>query len=314
MTKNNIIKTFPPTVIAKMKQFYQDWSITSAPPGAVFLAKLDNVTITAYQKSGKVMFQGANAEYEASIWGGEEQLVVSKENSQNSSHNYEPPANVTALSLIGSDETGTGDYFGPITVVAAYVAPENRLKCQNLGVKDSKLLSDQEILDIAEELMNFIPFSLLVLRNRQYNELQQSGKNQGELKARLHEQAITKLLERIAPVTPDAVLIDQFCSPNTYFKYINGKPNRSIPTYFKTKAESFSLSVAAASIIARTAFIKEMDIMSEKLGHAIPKGASHTVDQFAAKIMMEQGIETLNDYAKMHFANTQKAKLLAEKQ
>ncbi|WP_347833918.1 hypothetical protein [Gracilibacillus sp. JCM 18860] len=105
------------------------------------------------------------------------------------------------------------------------------------------------------------------------------------------------------------ILIDQFCQPLSYRKHISSEGGAKLQenVFFMTKAESYSTSVAAASIIARAKFVKEMDLLSERLGVTIPKGASSKVDETAAYLIKKHGLDVLYDNAKIHFANTDKA-------
>lgn len=310
---NSVIKV-DTTTINRMKSHYAANISDKIPQGAVFSAKSNGCTITAY-KSGKVLFQGGTAEVEAAKWGlqaGNENLPI-KTNLKKASTGFVPPENISSLSIIGSDEVGTGDFFGPITVVAAYVKKEQLLLLQELGVRDSKNLKDPQIMAIAKDLIHTIPYSLLVLHNEKYNELQQQGMSQGKMKALLHNQAINHLLNKISPEKPDGLLIDQFAEPAIYFKHLQGKKVVKENIYFSTKAEGVHLAVAAASIIARYAFVKEFERLSEKTGVILPKGAGAQVDIAAAKIIQKQGSQFLATITKKHFANTEKAMKLAKK-
>jgi ribonuclease HIII len=294
---------------SKMKDHYKDTLVAKLPPGAVFSAKPAGCTVTAY-KSGKVLFQGANGETEAKKWGSAEAPKVKKPSKATAIL----PENFANWSVIGSDEVGTGDFFGPITVVSAYVKKEQIPLMKELGVKDSKNLNDSQIISIAKDLIKTIPYSLLVLHNDKYNNLQSSGMTQGKMKAILHNQAILHLLDKMAPEEPEGILIDQFVEKNTYYKHISAqKKIQRDRVYFSTKGESIHIAVAAASIIARYAFLKEMDKLSAKAGVEIPKGAGKQVDVAAAKIIKRKGIEELKSMTKWHFANSEKAIKLAGK-
>ncbi|WP_064092567.1 ribonuclease HIII [Rossellomorea aquimaris] len=297
-------------ILNKMKVYYQKECIEKVPQGALFVAKPSGCTVTAY-KSGKVLFQGAKGEEEASIWGNSQ---PSKVKSPSKGGTATLPENFASWSVVGSDEVGTGDFFGPITVVSAYVHKDQIPLMKELGVKDSKNLSDPQIIKIAKDLINTIPYSLLILHNTKYNALQEKGMTQGKMKAILHNQAILHLLEKMQPEEPEAILIDQFVEKNTYFKHINAqKKIQKDRVYFSTKGESIHIAVAAASIIARYAFLKEMDKLSTKTGVEIPKGAGKHVDVAAAKIIKGKGIEELKSITKWHFANSEKAIRLAKK-
>ncbi|OLN22643.1 ribonuclease HIII [Domibacillus antri] len=289
--------------LQKMKQHYG--VSAKLPAGAVFASKVDGCSVTGY-RSGKVLFQGKNAELESSKWAGTPAAPKKK-----SVPNTVLPDGFASMSVIGSDEVGTGDYFGPITVVAAYVENSRISALKALGVRDSKDMKDPEIVSVAKNLLKDLPYSLLILRNEKYNDLQESGMSQGKIKALLHNQALGKLHEKIAPKQPEAVLIDQFAEKTVYYRHLNGQ--KSIVrenVFFSTKGESVHIAVAAASILARYAFLKEMDQLSEEAGFTIPKGAGPAVDQAAARLIKTYDENTLRHFTKLHFANTEKAKKL----
>ncbi|WP_019154758.1 ribonuclease HIII [Robertmurraya massiliosenegalensis] len=290
--------------IEKMKKHYEKQLTNSNPPGSIFCAKTPQCTITAY-KSGKVLFQGGNCQSEANKWG---EPVAKREAAKPKSSSGTLPANFATLSVVGSDEVGTGDYFGPITVVAAFVQKEQIPLLKELGVKDSKNLKDDAISEIAKQIKEIIPFSLLTLHNEKYNQLQQKGMSQGKIKALLHNQAIGHVLEKIAPDKPEAILIDEFAKKEVYYQYLKGQSVvHKDDVYFSTKAEGVHLAVAAASIIARYAFVKHFANLSKEAGFTIPKGAGPAVDKAAARLIKEKGENVLPKFVKLHFANTGKA-------
>lgn len=300
-----------PDTMNRMREFYKVNLLEKIPPGGVFAAKTPACMITGY-KSGKVMFQGSFADQESSKWEGT--VSVSKPKSTNPKIRndiYSIPSDIAKMAIIGSDEVGTGDYFGPITVVAAYVSPAQMELLRELGVKDSKDLKDPQIVKIAKDIIKVIPHSLLILPNEKYNSLQERGMTQGKIKALLHNKALAHVLDKISPTKPDGILIDQFAEPDIYYRHIkNEKLIIRENVFFSTKAEGVHLSVAAASIIARYAFVKEFDKLSEKAGMVLQKGAGPGVDKIAAQLIKLKGEEILRSTAKVHFANTQKAKKL----
>ncbi len=304
---NSIVIQTNSTVIEDMKQQYKHSLSPKTPQGGIFMAKVPSCTITAY-KSGKVMFQGGRAEAEASRWQTVSQTPKTAAKKSVDSHRYAPPASIGTMSIVGSDEVGTGDFFGPMTVVAVYVDAKQIPLLKELGVKDSKNLNDDQITAIAKKLLHVVPYSSLVLHNEKYNELFDKGNNQGKLKALLHNKAITNLLAKMAPTKPEGVLIDQFTQPDTYYKYLaKQKQVQRENVYFATKGESVHLAVAAASILARYSFVKQFDELSKKAGMPLPKGAGKQVDIAAAKLIQKLGKERLPEFVKLHFANTEKA-------
>lgn len=294
--------------MAQLKSHYHSY-LKPAPQGAVFAAKTPNCSIAGY-KSGKVLFQGKNPEAEAAKWGGNS---LSEQKAAPSTHSYHPPSGFYSQSHIGSDEAGTGDFFGPITVAAAYVRSDQLSRLKDLGVKDSKNLTDSNIQEIAKELVKEkIPYSLVVLHNDKYNKLQKKGWSQGKMKAMLHHHAIANVLTKISPEQPAGILVDQFAEPRIYINHLKTEGEKVQGNiYFQTKAESYSLAVAAGSIIARASFVKEMDRLSEKVGMELPKGASKKVDETAAVLIDKFGMAGLDSIAKVHFATTKKAELIA---
>lgn len=297
-----------------MKNYYASYLLDKQPPGSLFAAKTPSCMITAY-KSGKVLFQGNDSEKEAGKWGSADAApAVKKPSSSSKIGKGNVPSGISSMSAIGSDEVGTGDFFGPITVVAAYVKKENIPLLKELGVRDSKDLNDEKIIEIAKNIKHVVPFSLLTLKNEKYNELQRSGMSQGKMKAILHNKAILNVLEKIAPEKPEAVLIDQFVQESTYYQHIKGqKAIARENVYFSTKAEGVHIAVAAASILARYAFVQYMDKLSEAAGFTIPKGAGSHVDEAAAKLILKKGRDCLPSFVKLHFANTDKAMTIVNK-
>jgi ribonuclease HIII len=288
------------------------------PPGSVFRAKRSACTITAY-KSGKVLFQGKDAEGEASKWSSSSEPVAAKKSTASrtknvEAHSYLPPAHIRDLNIIGSDEVGTGDFFGPMTVAACYVSKDQIPFLQSLGVKDSKNLTDDQITAIAKKLIREVDYSLLTLPNEKYNDLRAQGITQIGLKAMLHQQAQLNCREKLNDKPLDGYLVDQFTTPDLYFKSL-GSRRRTLdhPIFFKTKGESVHLSVAAASIIARYAFVREMDKLSDACGMVLPKGAGAHVDVAGAKLIKAKGLDFLKSVAKLHFSNTERAINLAKR-
>lgn len=301
------VDVIPQETINKMKYFYRN-ALTSTPQGAIFRAKTENATVTAY-KSGKVLFQGSTPDIEAQKWIADSGAKAQQPKKEGTI--YAPSPTLFKSNHIGSDEAGTGDYFGPITVAGVFVEGHQIEQLKSMGVKDSKNLTDTTIRKLAKEIIKLnIPYSLLVLHNEKYNKLQRQGWTQGKMKAVLHQHVINNLLKKVENKTLDGIIIDQFCEPAVYKKHISSE-NQTLAenTYFMTKAESYSIAVAAGSIIARTSFLNEMDKLTEQMGITIPKGASKKVDQTIAQIISSKGETILDTCAKTHFANTKKARI-----
>lgn len=308
---SNIVLLIPTNVQKEVMSYYSSYYVERKAPGVIFAAKLSDTAITMY-KSGKLMFQGGGAEREAAHWGHEQSAAVTTGVAAKIGAKGDVlPEGFAAMSILGSDETGTGDYFGPITVAAVYV-PTSKIELVNeLGVKDSKMLTDDYMRQIAPHLRAACEHSVLVLRNEKYNTMQAKGYSQGKMKALMHNQALKHVLTKIAPEKPDHILIDQFAERGVYYNYLkNEQEVVQDRVLFSTKAEQLHVAVATASILARASFLKEMDRLSEQAGVELLKGASGKVDQLAARIWKQQGEDFLRSMTKWHFANTEKARKL----
>ncbi|CUS26552.1 Ribonuclease HIII [Paucilactobacillus oligofermentans DSM 15707 = LMG 22743] len=276
------------------------------PVGALFRVKQGGTIITGYN-SGKVMFQGTNVTSEVSKWG--KPTTSTNKASFPKATNSTLPSGFDTWSVIGSDEVGTGSYFGPLTVASVYVTSENIETVRKLGIQDSKKLTDPEIVKMAKQLITFLPYHVVNIMPTKYNQMIEKY-NQGQLKALCHNLALTNVLKKIQPEKPQAILIDQFVAPSTYYRYLKGQSIIHENVYFQTKGEQAHLAVAAASVIARYVSLEAMDELTANAGITLPIGAGNAVDQIAAKLI-RQG-KPLADYAKLHFANTQKAQAIAD--
>ena len=210
------------------------------------------------------------------------------------------------ISSIGSDEVGTGDYFGPIIVTASYVSKDKISYLEELGVRDSKKVTDDKIMKIAPELIKNIPHQTYILTNEEYNEWQKKGYNMNKIKTILHNRVILGLLKQDNFMI-DMVVIDQFTSPRSYYGYLkdmNENVYRKIT--FTTKAEDKCLSVGCSSIISRYIFLNEMEKLGKSINKVLPLGASTVVDEAGKDIVKKYGKDILNKIAKTNFKNTEK--------
>jgi ribonuclease HIII len=250
-----------------------------------FLSKTTAVTVTGF-KSGKVMFQGPIAESEYRLW-----RDFFKKDGES----------------IGSDEVGTGDFFGPIVVVAAYVNESQIDYLKDLGVGDSKTLNDDKIFKIGKEIKDVITHKEVFLENAYYNKLYNKTSNLNKIKALMHNRALNELTRF---TKCEEVIVDEFTPEAKYYKYLEDEIEVYSNIKFEQKAESKYISVATASVLARYYFLVLWTRMESELGMKLPKGAGAQVDKAARKLLDQYDEATLSKYAKMHFKNLQKAKNL----
>lgn len=306
---SHVVIQLPKNKIVELQKFYQKELLNKKVPYTQFVAKKAGTTITAYT-SGKILFQGTNAEQEASRWQAGLSLAPPTTTTKKRTTNA-LPKNLADLSFIGSDEVGNGSYFGPLIVCAVYAGKDQLSSLKELGVKDSKMLTDSDIRQLAPKIKKLVPFKLLEVTPSKYNQIQPKY-NAVHMKVVLHNQAIRLLLEQIAPIQPEGILIDQFTPESNYRKYLKSeKLAVTDKLYFVTKGEQYHLAVAAASILCRAQFLENLDIGSKEVGVTLPSGAGVKSDQVAATILRKGGMQLLGQYAKLHFANTQKAQKIA---
>ena len=312
MKKNNVITFRVCEKTQKMMDEELDWcKREKTPPYAKFQAKDGDTVITLYE-SGKVVFQGSDADLASDFWITTERInsgkVDIKSSSSNKSDKLDKSIKVDPKiynsSSIGSDEVGTGDYFGPIVVTSSYVSKDNIKYLEELGVKDSKKLTDDKILEIVPLIIKKIPYKSVILSNKEYNDNYNKELNMNKIKAILHNKVLYSLREEIKDY--DYIIVDEFAKDFIYYNYLRNSANVVKNITFLTKGESKNLAVAAASLISRYIFIKEFDKLSDKVGITLPKGASDVVDEVAFSIAKEKGIEYLKDIAKLNFKNTKK--------
>ena len=294
----------------KMIEYFADKKREKTPDYAIFQADEADTVVTLYE-SGKVVFQGISADIDAAIWKETEKklnptkelkekrsdLVNSKDKTIDRKYYY--------ASTIGSDEVGTGDFFGPIVVTATYVKKEDIPFLEELGVKDSKQMTDEKIKQIVPQIIKKIPYASMILTNLEYNEKYSKNMNMNKIKALLHNKV---LLELNGKYKPDYTILDEFAKPKVYYSYLKDSPRVERDIVFLTKAENKTLSVAAASLISRFIFLNKMDSLSKELGILLPKGASNTVDEVGIKIAKEYGFQKLKEISKLNFKNSEKIK------
>lgn len=285
----------------KMIDFYKDKLREKIPPYAIFQAKDGDTVITMYT-SGKVMFQGNNADIDANMWGamGSEINSIQKEID---SEFAKDEIDFNSVPTIGSDEVGTGDYFGPIVVASAYVSSKNIPFLINLGVRDSKNLRDDAILKIVPKMIKKIPYEATILSNKEYNNRHSVDVNMNKIKAVMHNKVLNKMVYD-NKFEYDYIVVDQFASEKLYFKYLKDVNVVVKDIVFLTKAENKCLSVACASMISRYIFLKEFDKLSDKIKTNLPKGAGEMIDKIGKKLIEEYGEEILENIAKLNFKNT----------
>ena len=211
------------------------------------------------------------------------------------------PAATSRLSLnrIGIDESGKGDYFGPLVIAAVFVTPALEQDLALMQVRDSKKISDGRILELAPDIRLLCPHSHVAIGPQRYNELYAKIKNLNRLLAWGHARALENLLQQ---VECDLAIADQFGDERLILNALQEK-GKQIRLVQRTKAES-DLAVAAASILARAEFLQRLDRLSQELNTTLPKGASPAVELAGRMVVKKYGRDRLGTVAKLHFKTT----------
>jgi ribonuclease HIII len=280
------------------------WQFDQAPY-ARWRARLGKTTVVAYE-SGKLTVQGKGTPdfvqfiLEPEILGearfGYEHLLAEQE----SPEMFTPHA--------GIDESGKGDYFGPLVIAAAYVDGPLAKKLLEAGVADSKTIKSARRMATLDEAIRKLlggRFSVVAIGPQAYNRLYGNFDNLNRLLAWGHARALENLLEKV-PDCPRAIS-DQFGRKETVRRALQQR-GRSIRLEQRTKAES-DVAVAAASILARAEFVRRLETLGKAVDATLPKGAGPRVLEAARELVKTRGAEILNGIAKLHFKTT--ARVLA---
>ena len=293
----NVVIRVNDDIKKKMLEYYKDKMRDKKIPYVVFQAQEEDTVITMYE-SGKVMFQGVSADVDAAMWG--VQLENTKEKKE---ENKKKNSKYHNCSQVGSDEVGTGDYYGPIVVTACFVDKKDIDQLEKIGVGDSKKIDDSKILKIAPEIAKIVKYRSVILSNKEYNEKYRKDINMNKIKAILHNRVLYQLVHE-EDIKYDYIIVDEFAREARYYDYLSDQKLVQRDITFLTKAEDISIAVGCASIISRYIFLKEFDKLSDSIHIPLPKGAGKDVDTIGEEIVEKYGEEKLKEIAKVNFKNT----------
>lgn len=287
MNASSRVVKLDPSQRGALRRILEEWGfLFEKELHAEFVARRHGLVVKAYP-SGKILIQGKGVEpfvreclEEKGILGG---------------------GGALRTPLIGTDESGKGDYFGPLAVAAVCVKPEGVPRLQSWGADDCKTLSDPLVQELGERIRMAFPHAVTVFPPEEYNRLYEELGNLNKLLAYGHGQAIALLVEKGFPFP---VLIDQFGKKELVE---NALAERGLHLALEQRpgAEE-NIAVAAASIVAREAFLEKLREISVLEGMDLPRGVSKEVERAAREILEKGGAGRLRRVAKMHFKTTQK--------
>ncbi len=279
---------------ALKEKFKQAGAKFTQPQYSEFQARLDGIVATFYT-SGKLLVQGGNIE----------NFLTEFLNIKSTQVN----ALQTSLSLnleerpyphIGVDESGKGDFFGPLCVAGVLLDEKQAKYLKELGIKDSKKLDDKKILTLAQEIKKNSTYNTIHITPKKYNELYDKFKNLNKMLAWGHSTVIENVL---AQKNADFAICDKFGDEKFILSMLKEK-GRQIQIIQETKAEA-DTAVAAASILARAEYVNQMGKLCSYYEMNFPKGASDKVIQAGHEFVSKFGIQEMRSVCKAHFKTYQ---------
>jgi ribonuclease HIII len=259
-------------------------------PYSIFSAKKDGVNLTLY-KSGKLVVQGKDKD-------GLIKYYLEPEILKSLEYSY-PEINIDKRDKIGVDEAGKGDFFGPLCIAGVFADEKLIDFLIKNGIKDSKKIGDPQIKKLASLIRSHCPHEIIALYPEKYNELYAKFKNLNSLLAWAHATVIEKLHEK---TNCKYASIDQFASKHVVENALRQKKvELNLKQSFKGESDPV---IAAASILARDAFVTGIEKLSNIYGVELPKGANHGVKAAAKKYIEIHSKDKLNLVAKLHFKTT----------
>lgn len=287
------VDKYPWAIVMAQLSYTQEQSKTEYELGRF----TKNGVVVVIYTSGKVVIQGISAN-EKNVTDIKDALFGDIHSENSVDGNYIPH--------IGVDEVGKGDYFGPLVVCAAFV-DENGVKLANeLGVTDSKKLTDDRMLEIYAEMAGTVEHEVKIVTPNRYNEIYAKVKNVAILLAQKHAESIEDLLKKLESkdIECKEIVIDQFSKRADRVTSLLGPlaKKRKFTQFHKGESD---IAVAVASVFARAVFVLEWQKMDEKYGFNFPKGASNVIDS-GKMFYRNHGIEGLREVAKISFQTTKK--------
>lgn len=261
-------------------------------PYALFGAKKNNIICILY-RSGSLVVQGKDKDEFIEFY-------LEPEILKDFAYTH-PESKINTHSRIGVDEAGKGDFFGPLCVAAFYADEPIIKKLISLKIQDSKKIQDTSIIKLAKELKKF-PHHIISIFPKKYNELHKKFNNLNYLLAWGHVTAIENLVQK---TNCENIIIDQFASEHVIESFIKQKKLDHLHVKQRHRAEE-DIVVAAASILARDAFINGLERLEKHFNVTLPKGASQKVIQAGINIIKEHGSDIMDEIAKTHFKTKDK--------
>ncbi|MFU0251998.1 ribonuclease HIII [Spiroplasma sp. Moj] len=298
---NNIsFKKVDSTIIKAIITTYQNYAIHNTDSNKTNVFNKNGIIITIY-KTNSVLFQGYQAEKEA-------KRFFPTLMSPLPNKNVSIPMTYFQKDVIGNDEVGVGDIFGPLVVTASYLTLATFNELAKLPIKDSKKMTKQQILSLAPIIKKMVKSVTIIINNELYNKWYAKYQNAHIIKTLAHNQALVQLLAK-HQLNNKTIFIDQFVNQTKYFEYLQKTKTSTIikdNLVFITKGEEKSLAIACSAILSRAAFLIKINELATKYHLSFPLGASEDVKALARKYKKLLPATTYTQFLKEHFNLTKR--------
>ncbi len=297
------VLTYPPARADDLRRFLEARSfVFETRPHAHFLARSGpGITLTAYE-SGKLLITGADAEEFSYTL--ESAGLAAPQATQSRTPGRKPVhEHLENFPRTGLDESGKGDYFGPLVAAAVHVADRaSESTLVRLGVRDSKRVSDAEVMRLAHEIESRFPVARVIVAPPRYNELYAELGNLNLLLGWAHERALEEIASKTGSRPLGVVVLDQFEASGRFTARAQERfPSIQVVEVPRAEADP---AVAAASIVARAAYLSRLDALGTRHGVTLAKGSGIPAERALRTIMDAQGRKVLPEVAKLHFRLT----------
>ncbi len=291
---NTYTSKFLPVEIEKFKTIFKNENASfSTPQYMHFQARGDGFTASFYT-SGKLVIQGKKTSEIVSKYFESSQTTLFKTIENNMPKDTD--GEIAPYPHIGIDESGKGDFFGPLVIAGVLLDENGAESLQKAGICDSKKMNDKKILELQDLIKEVSTFDIIAISPLKYNELYNKFKNLNRLLAWGH----STVLENILSKKPCETAISDKFADESVIKSALKERGKNINLIQQTKAES-DTAVAAASVLARGEFVKRISKLASEYEINLPKGASNLVLEQGRKFMEKYGKEEFKSIAKLHF-------------
>jgi ribonuclease HIII len=265
---------------------------------ARWAASGEDVSVVWY-RSGKLVVQGKGA----TAFAERHRAILGDAARVEPSGARRPPVNTSGKPTVGSDESGKGDYFGPLAVAAVLVTPDQQPMLDKLGVMDSKLVGDERIRRAEGLLLKDFVTSVRVLMPEAYNTAWEQDKNVNVLLGRMHAECINEVLAKAPHATPCRIVVDRFGEPEHVTARLSAAAREA--SFTMNPGGEAEPAVAAASWLARAAFLRGLARLQADAPVDLPLGASDPrIVPAARALVREGGMLWLAKFVKLHFRTT----------